>query len=198
MYSSVRTCPQCLSTYTSWLCSIRMPRCTDYDSNPSSDDSVIRTFPRTVANTSRTPSLPSSAFPYSEVPPCIEVCNIVQASCPPLISSSFWCPLKDITLDKSYATPFTEQIAFQNVQGGDDPAWIQKSLDEDDPIIRSQDRWGNVKCNDMGVINLINRRRYSGLTVVASTGFALPSSQVNYVAISLVVLATGLMCFIPL
>lgn len=165
MYSPVRTCDQCISAYRSWLCSIRMPRCTDYDPSPSTDERDIRTFPHTSAEDSRTPTLPNDAFPYSEVPPCIDVCSLVRASCPPLISTPFQCPLEGITMNQSYATPFVEQIAFSNVQGGDDPAWMKHAIKDakDDFVTRAKDRWGNVRCNDMGVLNLVERRKWSGL-----------------------------------
>lgn len=166
LYSAVRTCSQCMQAYTSWLCSIRMPRCTDYDSIPSTDPDAIRTFPRTAPVSSRTPDLPSAAFPYSEIPPCIDVCNIVRASCPPLISTPFQCPLKGITMMESYATPFEAQTVFSTIQGGDDTAWFSQSLEEEDFIDRAKNRYGDVKCNDMGVINLVERRRWSGASEV--------------------------------
>lgn len=180
MYSYVRTCEQCMQAYTTWVCAIRMPRCTDYNpsgtqgqgGNATNSDSTkhspgqLTTFQRTSANDSRTPFLPNSAFPYSEVPPCIDVCSLVPASCPPLISSTFNCPLEGVTLENSYARPFLEQIAFNNVQGGDDPAWLAKTLAGDGPDTRAQDRFGNVVCNDLDVITLTTRRRWSGSTVV--------------------------------
>lgn len=192
MYSPVRTCSQCLSAYRSWLCSIRMPRCTDYDDSSSNetDNDNIRTFPRLSANTSRTPRLPEDAFPYSEIPPCIDVCAIVRASCPPLIANTFQCPLKEITLEQSYGTPFVEQISFENVQGGDDPSYIQTALDDDEDNLatRAKDRYGNVQCNDMGVLNLVERRRWSGMTRRAIVSGANRSTSINFVAMS--VLAT--------
>ena len=165
MYSHVRTCSQCMDAYQSWLCAVVMPRCTD----PSdSDDSNIPTLQRTSGNTSRTPFLPESVYPYTELPPCIGVCQLVAASCPPIISSAFNCPLRDITLNQSYSIPFQKQIAFNNVQGGDDPAWLGITLQRDGSATRASDRWGNVRCNDMGVSNLLQRRRWSGSSVAAA------------------------------
>lgn len=180
-YSRVRTCAQCLSAYTAWLCAIRMPRCTDYDSSPTASNisTELRTFPRLAANESRTTTLPAGAFPYSEVPPCLDVCHIVQASCPPVINNAFMCPLEGVTAEESYGTPYTLEESDkkllilqgggnQVVQGGDDPAWFQYTMQQDGEVTRAKDRWGNVKCNDMGVINLVNRRRWSGSAVGSS------------------------------
>ena len=177
-YSRVRTCAQCLSAYTSWLCAMRMPRCTDYDASEEARNTSaeIRTFPRIAANESRTTSLPASAFPYSEVPPCLDTCHLVEASCPPVINSVFSCPLEGITAEQSYGTPYTltepnkKLLIFQGggnqmVQGGDDPSWFQYTMQQTGEVTRAKDRWGNVKCNDMGVINLVNRRRWSGSAV---------------------------------
>ena len=180
-YSRVRTCAQCLAAYTSWLCAIRMPRCTDYDAYPSAANisAEIRTFPRLAANESRTSTLPESAFPYLEVPPCLDTCHLVQASCPPVINNVFNCPLEGITAEQSYSTPYTltepnkKLLIFQGggnqvVQGGDDPSWFQYTMQQTGEVTRAKDRWGNVKCNDMGVINLVNRRRWSGSAVGSS------------------------------
>lgn len=171
-YSFVRTCDQCLEAYTSWLCAVRMPRCVDYEPNqpeaPSSN--TIYTYPRTSANDSRTPKLPDSAFPYSELPPCIGVCDLVQASCPPVISNAFPCPSteKNSNLNASYALPYSRQITFQNVQGGDAADWLDLDLENQDAVDRAQDRFGNVKCNDLGTSALVTRRRYAGNFNLAS------------------------------
>lgn len=177
-YSRVRTCDQCLSAYTNWLCAIRMPRCTDYHSSPEASNitTELRTFQRTAANESRTTFLPDAAFPYSEVPPCLDTCHLVQASCPPVINKVFGCPLEGITAEESYSTPYTllepnrKLLNLQNwgnqvVQGGDDPSWLQYTLQQTGEVTRAKDRWGNVRCNDMGTINLVNRRRWSGSAV---------------------------------
>lgn len=88
-------------------------------------------------------------------------------------------------MNQSYATPFTEQIAFHNVQGGDDPTWIHNAFDDgDDFVTRAKDRWGNVKCNDMGVINLVERRRWSGVSAETTVSSAKRSVSIaTYVAL---------------
>lgn len=193
MYSRVRTCSQCLEAYRSWLCAIRMPRCVDYrtgaaaqaptleeekrqddDDDDDSGASRIYTYQHASANTSRTEFLPDAAFPYSELPPCIDVCHLVAASCPPPISASWQCPAQAVTLSQSYSRPFTLQepdddklLAWGQAvaQGGDDQRYLQAALEKDGQATRAKDRWGNVICNDMGVIALTQRRRWSGSAI---------------------------------
>ncbi|KAL7005304.1 stretch-activated cation channel mid1 [Cystobasidiomycetes sp. EMM_F5] len=190
MYSRVRTCSQCMAAYTSWLCAVSMPRCTDSDATQKQNasrniGSNPTQFLRKTANNSRTPFLPSSAFPYAEVPPCIDVCSMVRASCPPIISTPFNCPLAGITLEESYATPFRQQIAFSNVAGGDDTAWLGHDLNHHDFVTRARDRFGNVACNDLGTINLVTRRRWSGSSSPTSGAFRRSASKMSFVALLL-------------
>jgi calcium channel MID1 len=195
MYSYVRTCDQCLDAYQSWLCGIRMPRCTD-ESSPTPEKSVdpdnldetdiVTTFHRTSANNSRTPSLPDEAFPYYEIPPCIDTCHLVAASCPPVISNAFNCPLKTITLEQSYSYPYAKQIVFGNVQGGDDPSYLKRGIKEHGAATRAKDRFGNVRCNDMGSILLTTRRRWSGIGVTSNS----PSRVLNARRVNAIVLWT--------
>ena len=166
MYSYVRTCSQCREAYRSWVCAMTMPRCVDEDErasmNDTDPDKAITTFPRASANDSRTPFLPAAAFPYTELPPCVDVCELVYASCPPIISKAFGCPLPTITMEQSYGVPYTEQMTFANIEGGNDAAFLTRELDHIDAATRARDRFGNVRCNDMGTIALVTRRRWSG------------------------------------
>lgn len=63
--------------------------------------------------------------------------------------------------------------------------------DNDDYITKSKDRYGNVKCNDMGVLNLVERRKWSGLTkdaIVSSRSSATSNAHgLNFVAMSFTV-----------
>jgi hypothetical protein len=95
-------------------------------------------------------------------------------------------------MEKSYSTPFTSQIAFGNVQGGDDPSFITTALkeDNDDYVTKAKDRFGNVKCNDMGVLNLVERRKWSGLTrdaIVSRSAATKYTHDLNLVAMSFIV-----------
>lgn len=108
-YSLARTCSDCAAAYQEWLCTVSMPRCTDFLSNlpwlqarnmgqPFPNGTMLP--PDLVAwannsaplNSSRNPNI--DAFvrpgPYKEVLPCDGVCyNLVQ-SCP--ASMGFACP----------------------------------------------------------------------------------------------------------
>jgi len=194
-YSFIRTCSQCLEAYTSWLCAVRMPRCVDYVENaPATNDGhdTAYTFQRTSAADSRTPDLPGSAFPYSEIPPCLGVCNLVQASCPPVISNLFTCPVPhpSTNYNASYALPFSKQITFTNVQGGDDADWLGNDLDRDDAVDRAQDRFGNVRCNDMGTSQVISRRRYAGASSLSTSSASRSRLSTLDFRISIAIIAT--------
>ncbi|GJN93758.1 hypothetical protein Rhopal_006815-T1 [Rhodotorula paludigena] len=90
-------------------------------------------FPASGAN-----ALDESPFPYSEVPPCLDVCNLVEARCPPFLE---WvCPrgtagdLKGGTASAAYG--LTREVPEGHRQAGD----VQGSeLD-----MRAADRFGNV------------------------------------------------------
>lgn len=79
-----------------------------------------------------------SPFPYSEIPPCLDVCNLVQARCPPFLN--FVCPKTDgsgprggtgtAAWGQTRSVPSTERLA-NDVYGS--------SLHH-----RAADRWGNV------------------------------------------------------
>ncbi|GAA5862046.1 hypothetical protein JCM3774_006151 [Rhodotorula dairenensis] len=82
-----------------------------------------------------------SPFPYNEIPPCLDVCNLVQARCPPFLQ--FVCPKTDgfgpkggtgtAAWGQTQIVPSTERLA-NDVYGS--------SLQN-----RAADRWGNVFCN---------------------------------------------------
>jgi calcium channel MID1 len=108
-YSLVRTCDDCASAYKEWLCSVTMPRCTDFSSTFSwlQERNMGQPFPNNTmlspellsfANTSaafngsRNPDIDAivAPGPYKEVLPCKDLCyNLVQ-SCPSVMG--FACP----------------------------------------------------------------------------------------------------------
>ncbi|GAA5990338.1 hypothetical protein JCM10908_007324 [Rhodotorula pacifica] len=93
-------------------------------------------YPPTPANLAR-----ESPFPYIEIPPCLDVCNLVQARCPPFLG--FVCPKSAGSTPKggtgsaawgqTQVVPATERLA-NDIYGS--------SLQN-----RAADRWGNVFCN---------------------------------------------------
>lgn len=119
-YSLARTCDDCAFAYKSWLCSVTIPRCTDYSSNLSwlQERNVVQRFengsslPPSIVdpardvrylNQSRVPAIDTVVRPgpYKEVLPCQDLCyNIVQ-SCP--ASMGFGCPQPgDMGFEHSY------------------------------------------------------------------------------------------------
>ncbi|RFU35902.1 hypothetical protein B7463_g442, partial [Scytalidium lignicola] len=109
-YSLARTCDDCAAAYKEWLCSVSIPRCTDFSSTLPwlQERNIGQPFPNGTIlpqsvldlasqsrflNTSRNPSIDSMVQPgpYKEVLPCNDMCyNIVQ-SCPSAMG--FACPL---------------------------------------------------------------------------------------------------------
>lgn len=110
-FSLARTCDDCAAAYKSWLCSVTIPRCTDFSTSDSlwwlQKRNMIQQFPNgtflpdseiALANTtaylsaSRNPNIDAvvQPGPYKEILPCQETCyNLVQ-SCP--AAFSFGCP----------------------------------------------------------------------------------------------------------
>ncbi|KAG9292894.1 hypothetical protein G9A89_016256 [Geosiphon pyriformis] len=94
-YSLVRNCGDCKEDYNNWLCAVTMPRCTDV--NGVDEGRLV------ALNSSRVHDIDKilKPGPYKEVLPCIDLCYRVVQSCPPFLN--FNCPLKQMTLNASYA-----------------------------------------------------------------------------------------------
>lgn len=73
-----------------------------------------------------------SPFPYSEVPPCMDVCHLVDARCPSFLG--WGCPTSGDTGKAAYG--MTEQVDGKERVAGD----VRYSSRTE----RAQDRWGNV------------------------------------------------------
>ncbi|KAH9821318.1 stretch-activated Ca2+-permeable channel component-domain-containing protein [Melampsora americana] len=149
-YSFVTGCGDCLKAYTNWLCGMILPRCTD---SPLIINSTFEDFQdpwesqlvlnRNDLSQSRTPqlinlTLKNPSFSYGEIPPCIETCDYVAATCPPFLG---WkCPLRS-SISGAYGS--TRYLSSIEVQGGE-------SNEKGQGGFRSTDRFGNVFCNALG------------------------------------------------
>ncbi len=120
-YSLARTCDDCSAAYKTWLCSVMIPRCTDFSSsadylqsralgqpfpNGTFIDSDTRSFYNNSAayNGSRNLMIDQSIQPgpYKEILPCAELCYDIVQSCP--AAMSFGCPQPgNIGFNESYA-----------------------------------------------------------------------------------------------
>jgi calcium channel MID1 len=108
-YSLVRTCDDCAAAYKQWLCSVTIPRCTDFSSTLSwlQERNIGQAYPNgtqldpaTLAsaqnilylNSSRNPNIDSvvQPGPYKEVLPCTDLCSSIVQSCPSAMG--FGCP----------------------------------------------------------------------------------------------------------
>lgn len=84
-----------------------------------------------------------SPFPYAEVPPCLDVCYLVEARCPPFLG--WTCPRGKV--DDLYggtgsaAYGVTREVPRAERQAGD--------LDRSTLDLRAADRFGNVLCVDL-------------------------------------------------
>jgi calcium channel MID1 len=105
----VRTCADCAAAYKSWLCSVTIPRCEDFNTEaawlqprnlaqPFPDGEVLDAatlggFPNTSATRgSRNPLIDEVVRPgpYKEVLPCEDLCYNLTQSCP--AQMGFGCP----------------------------------------------------------------------------------------------------------
>ncbi|EGG03192.1 uncharacterized protein MELLADRAFT_117395 [Melampsora larici-populina 98AG31] len=148
-YSFITGCGDCLKAYTNWVCGMILPRCTDspFLMNSSFQDLQDPWIPQLVLNRadlskSRTPTLlnltNSPSFSYGEIPPCIETCDYVAATCPPFFG---WkCPSRQ-SISSAYG--YTKYLNSIDLQGGDENGNRMGGF-------RSTDRFGNVFCNALG------------------------------------------------
>jgi len=136
-YSLARTCADCDAAYKEWLCSVLIPRCTDF-SSPSSmwwlqERNMLQPFPNGTSlptdlinfangtsylSQSRNPNIDTAVQPgpYKEILPCDNLCyNIVQ-SCPAALN--FGCPQPgNIAFNQSYGVmPDVARYPEQNGQ----------------------------------------------------------------------------------
>lgn len=108
-YSLARDCSDCAAAYQEWLCSVSIPRCTDFSSNlpwlqeramgqpfPNgtylSQDQIIFANNSVFLNASRNPNIDTfvQPGPYKEVLPCDDLCHNLVQSCSSAMS--FACP----------------------------------------------------------------------------------------------------------
>ncbi|KAL3427068.1 calcium influx-promoting protein ehs1 [Phlyctema vagabunda] len=109
-YSLAKGCDDCAADYKDWLCSVMLPRCTDFSSSRSwlQKRNMAQAFPNgttldagivSAANqsaflrSSRNPAIDERVQPgpYNEVLPCDDLCYDIVQSCP--ASMGFSCPL---------------------------------------------------------------------------------------------------------
>jgi calcium channel MID1 len=108
-YSLARNCDDCAEAYKEWLCSVSIPRCTDFSSTLPwlQERNLGQPFPNNTflpedllswannsnaLNSSRNTNIDAyvSPGPYKEVLPCIDSCHTLVQSCPAVMG--FSCP----------------------------------------------------------------------------------------------------------
>jgi calcium channel MID1 len=127
LYSHVSTCADCYDSYRDWLCRTVLPQCTVAS---TSVNSTIQTITRSPAVT-RVEGLPNPPYEYTQLKPCLSVCNTADRDCPAFLE--FRCPIRGVTADKSYS-----------YQGEDDE---DEGLDGTGFYDGGIDQWGQRWCN---------------------------------------------------
>jgi calcium channel MID1 len=108
-YSLARNCSDCAAAYKEWLCSVSIPRCTDFSSDlpwlqeramgqPYSngtflpENQILFANNSVALNSSRNPNIDQFVVPgpYKEVLPCDNLCHNLVQSCP--AAMGFACP----------------------------------------------------------------------------------------------------------
>jgi calcium channel MID1 len=135
-YSHTSSCLDCHTAYRDWLCRTLIPRCVDPALPPDSESNIDSDDPDVIPprTTTRTPSSASGAeYDYTELLPCLGVCNRVDRTCPAFML--FGCPYRDINANETYGF------------FGQDDAKGDGALGYDGKGFRASDKWGNRWCN---------------------------------------------------
>ncbi|KAM0746251.1 hypothetical protein T439DRAFT_384268 [Meredithblackwellia eburnea MCA 4105] len=203
-YSFISTCDNCTSSFLTWSCAVTMPRCADPPSGttltlnntnttewvipPSYQQLLFRTdpyisrtpalSPDTIATTFPNDTSATSPFPYAEVPPCLDVCNFVEARCPNMLQ--FVCPKsndgKGGTGQAGYGITSHVGTAFRM---GGDPGGGDG--------LRAGDRFGNVYCNALSTDLLTALQFPKASTATTLHGTRIPCSSIKLLLITFVV-----------
>ncbi|GAA6037700.1 hypothetical protein JCM8097_002295 [Rhodosporidiobolus ruineniae] len=91
-------------------------------------------FPLSPSN-----ALAASPFPYAELPPCTDVCDLVQARCPPFLA--WTCP--SVTFEGG----LTGTAGWGVTRKVDDEGRMAGDVSGSERDERAADRFGNVYCN---------------------------------------------------
>ncbi|KAG8817124.1 stretch-activated cation channel mid1 [Serendipita sp. 400] len=158
LYSIVQSCASCERAYRDWLCSVLIPRCGESDPSPDPNIGPINppaalvlrvtdsgnttdSSPRLDQTVFTSPSSSSNTVQqYNEVLPCLETCHAVDRACPPMLK--WTCPRKGFGAERSYGVGFIDKEGDDVSGGGFE--WAGKTG-------RSQDSFGNVWCNAIGL-----------------------------------------------
>ncbi|KPV72056.1 uncharacterized protein RHOBADRAFT_56187 [Rhodotorula graminis WP1] len=137
-------------------------------------------YPATAANAKA-----ESPFPYSEVPPCLDVCYLVEARCPPFLG---WkCPRGTVG-DLDGGTASAAYGVTRDVPKGERQA---DDLERSTLGARAADRFGNVFCNALDS-DLVQAAQFVPWTYSRSSA---ASTRPRPAALSLILLFSVLAAF---
>lgn len=103
LYSVVQSCADCERAYRTWLCEMLLPRC---------GEPPVASLNLTALNLPAPALLPRTTNPFqsfgvnggpaawTELPPCLEVCQTVDRACPPMLQ--WTCPTANVNANRTY------------------------------------------------------------------------------------------------
>lgn len=189
LYSSVTTCEDCRRAYQTWLCAVAIPRCTDLvdpsASAASQNGTDLEGLPmppnrkllpyvvnRVGPMSSRQPYIDKIFNPgdYGELLPCIQTCEMVTRSCPPVLQWA--CPGWTVTAQRDYGTfadaGSTGLDVGQNGGAGPDGQRFGGTYSR----YVAQDAFGHVYCNSLDVDRLLRQASSARRTAPMVHGLA--------------------------
>jgi calcium channel MID1 len=141
LFSHTSTCADCFAAYRDWLCRALVPQCASTaprdtvlsdQAAEEADDVDTYPQPQTIARQpgNSTNGFGAAAYGYTELLPCLSVCNAVDRQCP--VNLHFRCPRRGTTANETYA------FIGQKHSQGDGSA---------ESRFPAGDKWGNRWCN---------------------------------------------------
>ncbi|KDQ17414.1 hypothetical protein BOTBODRAFT_53511 [Botryobasidium botryosum FD-172 SS1] len=135
VYSPLRTCADCQTSYRNWACAVSFPRCGENSIPASVPDSVPR--PALLSHPPKDAPRATGYNPldvaYNELLPCIENCQAVLRDCPAMLGWA--CPVMDGNANMTYGVGYVDSM-----DGGIQQGWTGAA----------QDEFGWVWCNSAG------------------------------------------------
>lgn len=154
VYSPLHECNDCFDAYRTWACFVSLPRCGEPIQNITAPTTALSaqegdngrqsTFSlkqRPAASAPRAVGFPASPSAYDELLPCIETCNAVRRTCPPLMG---WkCPVPTVNAEQSYVLGIWD--SWDGMSEGQGVIGIPGAMGNG--TVPVSDSYGRVWCN---------------------------------------------------
>ena len=139
IYSLIQSCADCERAYRTWLCEMLLPRCGEPPAASLNLTALNLPDPALLQRTTN----PFQGFGVNDGPtnwmellPCLEVCQIVDRACPPLLQWS--CPTANVNANRTYGVGFID--AWNGSQDKGFPGYPQD--DTNGVAFCNWGRWG--------------------------------------------------------